>query len=55
MTNDPVLCVRYAGAFKGTVSFGVCITFTLDVEAVSYMVYIIIQLAVYALALVSLY
>lgn len=55
LTNDPVLCARYAGAFRGTVSFGMCIAFTLDAKAVSYKVQIIIQLAVYALALASLY
>jgi hypothetical protein len=55
LTNDPVVCARYAGAFRGTVSLGMCMTFTLDSKAVSYQTQVIIQLAVYALALVSLY
>ncbi|RFU33869.1 hypothetical protein B7463_g2471, partial [Scytalidium lignicola] len=55
LTNEPELCARYAGAFKGTVSFGMCIAFTLDSKAVSYKVQTIIQLVVYALALASLY
>jgi hypothetical protein len=55
LTNDPVLCARYAGAYRGTVSLGMCISFTLDAKAVSYKTQVIVQLAVYALALVSLY
>ncbi|KIW67908.1 hypothetical protein PV04_07123 [Phialophora macrospora] len=55
LTNDPVLCARYAGAFRGTVSLGMCIAFTLDAKAVSYKNQIIIQLCIYALALCSLY
>ncbi|OQV05328.1 hypothetical protein CLAIMM_10089 isoform 2 [Cladophialophora immunda] len=55
LTNDPVLCARYAGAFRGTVSLGMCIAFTLDARTVSYKNQIIIQLCVYALALCSLY
>lgn len=55
LTNDPVLCARYAGAFKGTVSLGMCVAFTLDAKAVSYKTQTIIQLAIYTLALVCLY
>jgi hypothetical protein len=55
LTNDPVLCARYAGAFRGTVSLGMCIAFTLDAKAVSYKNQVIIQLCIYALALCSLY
>ncbi len=55
LTNDPVLCARYAGAFRGTVSFGMCIAFTLDSQNISYKVQVIIQLAVYALAVACLY
>jgi hypothetical protein len=55
LTNDPVLCARYAGAFKGTVSLGMCIAFTLDSKAVSYKTQVIIQLVLYAVALCCLF
>ncbi|KAK8200219.1 major facilitator superfamily domain-containing protein [Phyllosticta capitalensis] len=55
LTNDPVLCARYAGAFKGTVSLGMCISFVMDSEGVSYKTQTIIQLCLYVVGLVSLY
>ncbi|RDW90964.1 putative membrane transporter protein [Coleophoma crateriformis] len=55
LTNDPVLCARYSGAFKGTVSFGMCISFTIDSQNVSYRNQIIIQLVLYVVGLASLF
>ncbi|KAK7533803.1 major facilitator superfamily domain-containing protein [Phyllosticta citribraziliensis] len=55
LTNDPVLCARYAGAFKGTVSLGMCVSFVMDSEGISYLTQTIIQLCLYAVGLVSLY
>ncbi|KAG0649923.1 hypothetical protein D0Z07_4073 [Hyphodiscus hymeniophilus] len=55
LSNDPVLCARYAGTFKGTVSLGMCIAFTLDAQTVSYKTQVIIQLVIYAVALCSMY
>lgn len=54
LSNDPSVCARYAGAFKGTVSFGMCISFTIDSQMVSYRDQTIIQLCIYALGIVSL-
>ncbi|KAJ9145453.1 Membrane transporter protein [Pleurostoma richardsiae] len=55
LTNDPALCARYAGAFKGTVSLGMCISFTIDSQGVSYRNQVIIQLALYGFGLVCLF
>jgi hypothetical protein len=55
LSNDPAVCARYAGAYRGTVSLGMCIAFTLDSKAVSYTAQVIMQLSVYTLALVSVY
>lgn len=55
MTNDPVLCARYFGAFKGTVSLGMCIAFTMDSQNVSYKAQVITQIVLYSLGLISLY
>lgn len=54
LTNDPSLCARYAGAFKGTVSLGMCVSFVIDSEGVSYRNQAIIQLLLYALGLACL-
>ncbi|GME47572.1 putative membrane transporter protein [Neofusicoccum parvum] len=54
LTNDPVLCARYAGAFKGTVSLGMCISFVLDSEGVSYRTQTTVQLVLYVIGLTSL-
>ncbi|RDW58192.1 hypothetical protein BP6252_13603 [Coleophoma cylindrospora] len=55
LTNDPVLCALSSGAFKGTVSFGMCIPFTIDSQNVSYRDQIIIQLVLYVVGLASLF
>lgn len=54
LTNEPSLCARYAGAFKGTVSLGMCISFTVDSQGMTFRDQTIMQLAVYALGIVSL-
>ncbi|CAG7917678.1 unnamed protein product [Penicillium olsonii] len=48
LTNDPALCARYAGAFKGTVSLGMCVSFTVDSQGMSFRDQIIMQLTLYA-------
>lgn len=54
MTNDPALCARYAGAFKGTVSLGMCISFTVDSQGVSFETQAIYQLVTYAFGIACL-
>lgn len=54
LSNDPATCARYAGAFKGTVSLGMCIAFTIDSQGVSYKVQAIIDLVLYAFGLACL-
>ncbi|KAL2211522.1 hypothetical protein CC79DRAFT_1363819 [Sarocladium strictum] len=54
LTNEPTLCARYAGAFKGTVSLGMCVSFTVDSQGMTFRDQTILQLAVYALGIVSL-
>ncbi|KAL1301939.1 hypothetical protein AAFC00_002398 [Neodothiora populina] len=54
LTNEPLLCARYAGAFKGTVSLGMCISFLMDSQDVSYQSQTIAQLCLYCLCLISL-
>ncbi|EXJ88145.1 hypothetical protein A1O1_05073 [Capronia coronata CBS 617.96] len=55
LTNDPALCARYAGAFKGTVSFGMCISFTIDSQGMNFKKQIIVQLVLYVAGVISLY
>lgn len=55
LSNDPALCARYAGAFKGTVSLGMCISFTVDSQNVSYRSQVIYELVLYAFGLACLY
>ncbi|KAF4961810.1 hypothetical protein FSARC_10068 [Fusarium sarcochroum] len=55
LTNDPSLCARYAGAFKGTVALGMCISFTVDSQGMSFRDQIIMQLALYALGICCLF
>ncbi|KAL3471037.1 MFS general substrate transporter [Aspergillus californicus] len=54
LTNDPALCARYAGAFKGTVSLGMCISFTMDSQGVSYVAQTIVQLVLYVVGVVCM-
>ncbi|KAK5124766.1 hypothetical protein LTR85_001479 [Meristemomyces frigidus] len=54
LTNDPVLCARYAGAFKGTVSLGMCISFTIDAKSVSFQTQLVVDLVLYAAGLACL-
>ncbi|CAH0033149.1 unnamed protein product [Clonostachys rhizophaga] len=54
LTNEPSLCARYAGAFKGTVSLGMCISFILDSEGISFRYQAIIQMILYVLGLLCL-
>lgn len=54
LTNDPSTCARYAGAFKGTVSLGMCVSFTIDSQGMSFRDQIILQLVLYFAGLVSL-
>lgn len=54
LTNDPVLCARYSGAFKGTVSLGMCIAFTMDSQDVSYKTQAIVQLVIYVVGVASM-
>lgn len=51
LTNEPSLCARYAGAFKGTVSLGMCISFIVDSQGVSYLHQAIMQLVLYSVGL----
>ena len=55
LSNDPTLCARYAGAFKGTVSLGMCISFTVDGQNVNYRNQVIYELALYVFGLLCLY
>jgi hypothetical protein len=55
LTNDPELCARCAGAFKGTVSPGMCISFTIDAKAVSFRTQLIVDLALYVGGLACLF
>ena len=55
LSNDPALCARYAGAFKGTVSLGMCISFTVDSQNVSYRNQVIYELVLYTFGLICLY
>ncbi|KAH7202957.1 hypothetical protein BKA60DRAFT_641075 [Fusarium oxysporum] len=54
LTNEPSLCARYAGAFKGTVSLGMCISFILDSEGISFRNQAIIQMVLYVIGLLCL-
>lgn len=54
LSNDPSTCARYAGAFKGTVSLGMCISFVIDSHGINYKKQTIIQLLLYALGLACL-
>ncbi|KAK5948242.1 hypothetical protein OHC33_010676 [Knufia fluminis] len=54
LTNDPALCARYAGAFKGTVSFGMCISFTIDSQGMNFKKQTIVQLILYIIGWVCL-
>ena len=54
LTNDPSLCARYAGFFKGTTSLGMCISFVMDAKNVSYMNQLIVQFVLYAVGLTML-
>ena len=54
LTNDPVRCARYAGMFKGTTSLGMCISFVLDSQGVSYLKQLIVQFVLYGVGLTCL-
>ncbi|XXH05712.1 hypothetical protein Hte_012147 [Hypoxylon texense] len=54
LTNEPGLCARYAGAFKGTVGLGMCASFVVDARGVSYRDQTAAQLALYVLGLACL-
>ncbi|OJI99848.1 hypothetical protein ASPVEDRAFT_81437 [Aspergillus versicolor CBS 583.65] len=54
LTNDPALCARYAGAFKGTVSLGMCVSFTVDSQGMQIRDQVILQLVLYVAGVVSL-
>lgn len=54
LTNDPALCARYAGAFKGTVSLGMCVSFTIDSQGMSFRNQIILQLSLYVVGILCL-
>lgn len=43
LSNDPVRCARHAGFFKGSTSLGMCVSFILDSQKVSYMNQLIVQ------------
>ena len=55
LTNDPALCARYAGAFKGTVSLGMCVSFTVDSQGMTFRNQIIMQLVLYAVGIFTSY
>lgn len=55
LTNDPSLCARYAGAFKGTVALGMCVSFTVDSQGMSFKNQIIMQLVLYVVGIISLF
>ncbi|KIX09740.1 uncharacterized protein Z518_00821 [Rhinocladiella mackenziei CBS 650.93] len=55
LSNDPKLCARYAGLFKGTTSLGMCISFVLDAQNVSYIDQLIVQFTLYVVGLVFLF
>lgn len=54
LTNDPVKCAYFSGAFKGTVSLGMCISFVMDSQKVSFQVQTITQLMLYVVGITSL-
>lgn len=54
LSNEPARCARHAGAFKGTVSLGMCVAFVLDSEGVAYRAQAAAQLCAYAGGLASL-
>ncbi|KAL4882103.1 MFS general substrate transporter [Aspergillus karnatakaensis] len=51
LTNDPALCARYAGAFKGTVSLGMCVSFTVDSQGMAFRDQVVMQLVLYAVGI----
>ncbi|KAF2102542.1 hypothetical protein NA57DRAFT_71532 [Rhizodiscina lignyota] len=55
LSNDPIQCARYAGLFKGTTSLGMCVSFILDSQNVSYMDQLIVQFVLYGVGLVFLF
>ncbi|PLB47354.1 MFS general substrate transporter [Aspergillus steynii IBT 23096] len=55
LTNDPALCARYSGASKGTVSLGMCVSFTVDSQGMSFRNQVIMQLVLYCVGICSLY
>ena len=54
LTNDPALCARYAGLFKGTTSLGLMVCFIMDGQGVSYRTQQIVQFVLYAVGVASL-
>lgn len=54
LTNDPVKCAYFSGAFKGTVSLGMCISFVMDSQKVSFRVQTMTQFVLYVVGIVSL-
>lgn len=54
LTNEPALCARYAGAFKGTFGLGMCASFVVDARGVGYRDQTVVQLALYVVGLACL-
>lgn len=54
LSNDPTKCSMMAGLFKGTTSLGMCISFVLDSQNVSYINQLIVQFVLYAVGLCTL-
>ncbi len=54
LTNEPRLCARYAGAFKGTVSLGMCVSFVVDSQGMSHRNQAIMQLVLYSAGIICL-
>jgi len=51
LTNDPSVCSRLSGLFKGTTALGMCISFVLDSQNVSYIDQLIVQFTLYVVGL----
>ncbi|KAL6251790.1 hypothetical protein RBB50_002000 [Rhinocladiella similis] len=51
LSNDPRICSRLSGLFKGTTALGMCISFVLDSKNVSYLDQLIVQFTLYAIGL----
>jgi hypothetical protein len=54
LTNDPDMCSRYAGLYKGTSGAGLCISFILDAAGVPFIYQLTVQFVCYACGITAL-